>query len=67
MIKSSITTEYLYIDVSTILNSWFQIDTIGFSAPYMLKAKQVYQDLSIVKNLGWDDLMPADILKKIRS
>ena len=73
MNKSSITTEYLNISVSSVLNSnqidpiWFQIDPIGFSAPYTLKGKQGYQDLIIVKNLGWDDLMPSDILKKIRS
>ena len=38
-------------------------DYIGFSAPFLLEGKQVFQELCAIKGLGWDDEIPPEIHK----
>ena len=45
----------------TLLN----FDPIGFSAPFLLGGKQVFQELCAIKGLGWDDEIPHEIHKKM--
>ena len=50
--------------ILSVVSSVF--DPLGFVAPFVLKAKQILQDLCRMK-LGWDDLVPNEYLARWQS